>query len=656
MNRVELSKHTGVSRRVIERRRDAAIQEGQDFIQIEDVRYRFESNNGRYSYDQIEKEVKINTTQSVQDLKYLNFPLEKRKEAELRYELVREYENRGEKSYTEFMKELPKRFLKLRFTQRQFLRWVNAVRDCPSEETPLLHLVDKRGIQAKEKGVNGEMADAIEKMILEKPHRKAKRIYEYLSKNFSPMPSYETIRKFVSEWKKSNALIVAIAENPDKAKGKYKPAGGSMSESIRRCNQIWELDATPADVICNDGKRYVLSGAIDVFSRRVVIVVEESASYSTLSKVLRKGIKKFGVPESVKIDNGKDYTSNYFYATCSRLRVDPILCPPYSGEYKPHIERFFKTLSHELFEELDGYIGHNVSDREALQSQQSFSKKLESIQAWREKYKNGDEFATRFAVKKENAGLDVGVPLSKEELQLWIDKWILMYEQRRHGSLKTSPVKKWDSDSMPIKTITDERMLDILLGLSTERTVRKKGIEWNGVTYWSDMFGDMVGQRVWVLSDDDMEVVYIYDLEMNYLFTAENPEYRDISRSSYLEANKKWNKKLQKTIKALEELRAEAPERMKEKIRSEVSETSSVPLKEKTVELADEIAVKTETVKETAEADVRINGRPTFTKKFDRFVWDLEHDMVDDTTRKLAKKYPDIWKMAESENERRRAG
>ena len=660
MKSTDLAELLHVTRQAIEKKRDKAIESGENWIEINNKKFSFSREKGHYRYEEIlHKEIKVKVSNSKAERKYLQYPLEKRKEAELRLALVREYEHRRGLSYERWVEQLAPRFGKLRFSRRQFERWVKLVRECPQTQSPLTLLIDKRGIRVRAQSVDTEMAEAIERMILEKPHRKAKRIYRYLQKDFASVPSYETVRKWINAWKKKNYLVFAFATNPDKAKGQYKPAGGSMSESIYSCNQVWELDATPADIICSDGKRYILSAAIDVYSRRPIVVVEESANYSTLAKVMRKGIKKLGVPESVKIDNGKDYTSNHFAYTCSRLRINQILCPPYSGEYKPHIERFFGTLSRELFEELDGYIGHSVSDREALQSQQMFSKKLESIKAWRERWKDGNEFARRFASKKENAGLDVGVPLSPEELQQWIDKWIIMYETRIHGGIKTKPIDKWKRDMTPKRTIEDERMLDILLGLSTMRTVQKKGINWNGVTYWSEMFGDMVGQRVWVLSDDDMASVYIYDLDMQYLFTAVNPSYENVSRSSYLAANKKWSKKLHKTIKALEQLRAEAPDRMMHQITEaigEVPEQMSEQHRVPEIAQVEQIATLDTAHIPTEEAEIMINGRPMFTQKYDRFLWDLEHDTVDESTEKLKEKNMDIWQMAESEFHRRRAG
>ncbi len=654
MNGVELANVLCVTQSSISRKTAKATINNEKEIVIGGLRYAIRRIGGRWDYEEVTiEEAKIKRVDEGEEKSWLEFPLEKRVEAELRAELIKKYEARENGETMEsFLGSLGGKYKEMNFSRRQFLRWVQLVRNTPPQKSPLLKLIDKRGVSEKKKGVNDEILKEIERMILEKPHRQTRAIYRYLQKEHKDIPSYETIRNYVKEWKKEKYLLFEFAKNPDKAVGKYRPAGGNMSEAISFCNELWELDATPADVICADGKRYTLSAALDVFSRRVVIVVEETSNYTTLAKVLRKGIKRFGVPVAVKTDNGKDYTSNNFAFACSRLRINQLLTPPFSGYAKPHVERFFKTLSHELFEELDGYIGHNVADRGALQSQKMFSHKLESIAQWRERYKNGDEFAGRFALKKENHGVDVGVPLSVDELRMWIDKWIEVYESRTHSGIKTSPMAKWKSDTQPVKTVSDERMLDILLGFSIKRTIRKKGVEWNGVIYFHEEMADKVGSEVWLLSDDDMGKVYVYDIEMNYLFTALNPEYHNVSRSHILNSTKKWTKLLSKTIKGLDELRAEAPDRMKSLLEIEDSKPKN---NTQVVEILEQIREKTEQeeTKESVEAKVTLNGRPIFKKFYDRFLWDLENNMVDIGTNNLAEKYPVIWEMAEKEHKRR---
>jgi len=472
-------------------------------------------------------------------------------------------------------------------------------------------------------------------MYLAKPHRAVRRMYEYLQTLYDEVPSYEIVRRFVDKYKQDNAFEVAFALSPDKCKGKFKPAGGSMSAHVLGANLLWELDATPADVICSDGKRYTLSGMIDVYSRRVIVTVEATASSFAIGRLMRKAILKFGVPSEVKIDNGKDYLSNHFASMCDRLQINRVVCPPYSGEYKPHIERFFKRLSHELFEEIDGYIGHSVSDRQALQDQTSHRGKMESRKAWRESHKNGDEFAHNFALKKENLGLAVAVPLSPQELQEVIDAWVEnKYETSVHSSLKCTPLEKYHGAVE--RRMDDERELDILLGMETTRTIRKKGVEWQGMTYWSEIFGDIVGKKVFVLSDNNLGHVYIYDMDKKFICKALNPQMHNIDRSAFTGAVNRYNKKVAKEQKLLEEIRSEEPSYMMDSLMLPESEQ---------VEAVEEKDPLQKTVPKDEPLEM-VGEMPIFKSLFEKFCWAIAHGKVDAKIEKLAKKHPESWELA----------
>ena len=70
----------------------------------------------------------------------------------------------------------------------------------------------------------------------------------------------------LERYKRENVLIATLAANPGDANNKLRPAPGSASEKAPYINALWEMDGTPADVICSDGVRYALSAAIDVYS------------------------------------------------------------------------------------------------------------------------------------------------------------------------------------------------------------------------------------------------------------------------------------------------------------------------------------------------------------------------------------------------------
>jgi transposase InsO family protein len=251
-----------------------------------------------------------------------------------------------------------------------------------------------------------------------------------------------------------------------------------MSEAAKYANMIWELDGTPADLLCADGKRYMILGAIDVYSRRVVYSVEEKSNSYAIARLLRKAILRLGVPEQVVIDNGRDYTSNHFNSICLHLGIDQKIVAPFSGDLKPHIERSFRTLS-EMFEELSGYSGHSVAEKMAIKSRKSYEDRQKSIEKWRAEQKLGKEEAKKIWIAKENDGQIIEVKYSAEQLQQIIDAWVAqIYETRIHSgkNMSLSPLEKWAKTPAPPKTIENERTLDLLLGESATRMVGKEGI------------------------------------------------------------------------------------------------------------------------------------------------------------------------------------
>lgn len=84
---------------------------------------------------------------------------------------------------------------------------------------------------------------------------------------------------------------------------------GKADEYIVRLNQEWQTDSTIADIMLNDNKRYNIVGIIDVYSRRAVLHVSETSSSEAVLACLTKALNAFGKPESMRTDNGADFTS-----------------------------------------------------------------------------------------------------------------------------------------------------------------------------------------------------------------------------------------------------------------------------------------------------------------------------------------------------------
>jgi hypothetical protein len=121
---------------------------------------------------------------------------------------------------------------------------------------------------------NPQIKEFVLGMIVHFPHATGGHIFMALQARFENeiLPSKRTVERWVQDWKCENEELFTPASNPDTWKNRFMTAFGSYSEGVTRLNQIWEMDSTPADVMLDDG-RYHLIGCIDVYSRRLKLLV-----------------------------------------------------------------------------------------------------------------------------------------------------------------------------------------------------------------------------------------------------------------------------------------------------------------------------------------------------------------------------------------------
>jgi putative transposase len=359
-----------------------------------------------------------------------------------------------------------------------------------------------------------ELRDAIVAHVLERPgHVNAKTIQRALRVSFQRgrLPSYRTLQRWLAAWLAENRRLVSAVADPDRHRSRYQPAGGDASAGIARLNQLWELDSTPADVICTDG-RHALVGAIDVFSRRARVLVVPTSKAAAIASLLRRAILAWGVPEAVRTDEGADYVSRHLRRALADLGVRHEVLPPFSPEKKPFIERFFGTLSRSVLELLPGFSGHSVAEAQALRSRKSFAAR------------RGEADAEAFKVA-----------LGAAELQAACDAWLeAVYEREPHKGLSgRSPFET--AAGQPSRRIDDERALDVLLAEPADgggwRVVQKKGIFAEGTSFIAAALGALVGERVTVKRDPaDAGGIYVFDRAGAFVCRAVAPEREGVDR------------------------------------------------------------------------------------------------------------------------------
>ena len=364
------------------------------------------------------------------------------------------------------------------------------------------------------------MQDFLVGLLVKRPHIGIPTAHQVLSARFDgqDIPSRSAVRRFLERWRTENANVFLHTTSPDKARDLIMPGFGLRDEQVTRLNQLWEFDSTPGDVMLADG-RHSLIGVIDVYSRRAKIHVSPTSKSAAIAALNRRAMLDWGVEETAKTDNGADYTAYYMERVFEDLEIEHVLCRPFCPDEKPHIERFFKTFLHGLFELLPGFIGHNVAERKEIEARRSFVDRI----------------------MDKDAG-PVEIKMTSAELQKFCDRWCdAVYHQNVHGSLNgKTPAQMAREWKGPVRRIKDERALDILLCPAPDsdgmRVIHKKGIRIDHAWFFAAELAPFVRERVFVLLDHtDYGTIYVYrvlsDGKKEFLCRAVNPDRTGHDRS-----------------------------------------------------------------------------------------------------------------------------
>lgn len=347
------------------------------------------------------------------------------------------------------------------------------------------------------KALAGEVGTAVLALLMDKPHLSAQAIFEVLQTQFADLPSDRAFRRALAYWKEQNKQVFMAAVNPDSWRNSFMSAAGSRA--CTRPNERWEVDSTTGDLMLNDGRRHNVIGVIDVFTRRRLFMVTRTSTANGIMSLLRRAILAWGVPEAVKSDNGQDYTSQVLETALLGLGIEHPLCAPFSPHEKPYIERAIGSLMHQLFELLDGYIGHSVADRKGIESRKGFAERI-----------------------LKDHSFTAELRLTPEQLQAQLDAFCDRLDAKPRDYLDgRTPLQM--AEGHALKTI-NERALDVLLAPSAEsglRTIGKKGIKIGGGFYNHAHLGGMEGTQVQVKVDDaNLGRCWVFDLDGQFVCEA----------------------------------------------------------------------------------------------------------------------------------------
>lgn len=372
----------------------------------------------------------------------------------------------------------------------------------------------RKGTGVLDRANDGELKVAVLALLAKQPQLTAHHIRALIADRFPKvmigdrvfdLPPIRTFQHALKAWKASYRVELESIRNPDGFKSTMRFAA-RVANPAMRLNEVWQIDASPADVLTTDG-RYHVYVCEDIWSRRMVALVTKTPRAAAVGLLIRKSILSWGVPDRIKTDNGSDFIARVTQRLFASLNIEVELAPPFSPEKKGHVERAIGTLQRGLMRTLPGFIGHSVADRKVIENRKSFSKRL------------GEKPEDMFEVD-----------LSAAELQTRVDDWCKdVYGRAPHAGLKgQTPFARAAMAAVSIRKIEDVRALDMLLapvaGKDGLRVVTKTGLRINDTHYIGGFLN--VGDTVLVRMDtDDMGRAYVFEPDgETYLGEAIAPE------------------------------------------------------------------------------------------------------------------------------------
>lgn len=404
-----------------------------------------------------------------------------------------------------------------------------------------------------------EMQNYLVALITSKPHLAERpnvmqRMIQEKAEHFPHwiIPSPSSVGRWRDKWMAENIARFTNMTNPDAYNSKHRPLFAKMYPWVKAPNDCWEFDSTPTDVqlrVNDKLVRYSIIAAIDVYTRRVKLLLAPTSSSEGICLLLRKCILDWGVLNEdglARTDNGSDYVSKRVTAIMQMLGLEQSRANAFSGWEKPYIERFFGTLSRALFELLPGYIGHSVSDRQ----------KIEAAKAFAQRIGEGGK-------KTEREALELA--LTPEELEEVMNDWLEhRYNHSEHDGLKgDTPFNRYAASGYKPQKVSDAHSLDMLLNYVGESTVIRGGVKANSLRYTAPelMNPDWDRKKVRVFQDpSDVGSATLYSLNDTGVYVeAVNDELvgKGIAPDEFRDARKKFNRELTNFRKSARKLQDE---------------------------------------------------------------------------------------------------
>ncbi len=391
------------------------------------------------------------------------------------------------------------------FSKRTLARWRSAEKKGNIDALAVERGKSRRGTAVLDIANNGAVKAFILAVIAQNPHLSGHQVRTQCRAQFGDeltvvkagaekpvnIPPVRTFQRTLKDYKMIYKVELTKINNPDRYRSIMRPSGVGALSFVKEPNKLWQIDASPVDALCVDGRHSVYA-CIDIATRRTLFFISRTPRATAVALLLRKAILAWGVPEKIKTDNGSDFVAKDTKRLFASLNIEMELSDAYSPQQKGHVERVIKTFQHDFAALLPGYVGHSVADRKDIENRKSFAARL-----------GASDLET------------FGVSLSGPDLQKLCDRWVNDYYQHKpHAGLNNkTPFEVAATSTAEVRTV-DAHDLDLLLmpvaGTDGYRQVTKFGIRIDHHHYMTP--GILPGQRVFVRQDpNDVGLAYAFE-------------------------------------------------------------------------------------------------------------------------------------------------
>ena len=372
--------------------------------------------------------------------------------------------------------------------------------------------------------------------------------------------SYEVVNRFVNNYLNKNKLVKnIILYGEDGAVGRGLPALGISNYAVSTINEVVEIDGSPLDLICNASelcdligwqnvstifkdkdefqnyvkewqKRYTIIALIDTYSGVATFHISDSENSLCIARAVAKYIVRYGKPKVIKGDNGKAFKSEYMREVLGALEIEYKAVRAYSGWLKPYVERNFRALQHSFSANLAGFIGHNISQRQAIEF---FRSKKER------RLKRG--YKTNLTMLK-----------NLNEVQELMDMYAEKFLNTRYLERLDTTCAAAYSAKIGDAVYMDALSISARLGGRELKHVHKKGISLDGVRFYSvEMYGL---ERVWVSKNvNNINECFLWSEDNKFIGVASTLDLDEgVSAEEAKSAQKLFNKRLKETKKQMD--------------------------------------------------------------------------------------------------------